>query len=86
MKNFTKVCLVLITMLMASSLLAQTKITGVIMDGEINQSLAGANVFVKGTQVGATTDLDGKFELTTTESSGTLLVSFLGKKTCHPST
>ena len=81
MKNFTKVCLVLITMLMASSLLAQTKITGVIMDGEINQSLAGANVFVKGTQVGATTDLDGKFELTTTESSGTLLVSFLGFET-----
>lgn len=48
------------------------------MDGEFNESLAGANVLVKGTQDGATTDLDGKFELTTTETSGTIVVSFLG--------
>lgn len=81
MKNFTNVCLILITMLSASSLFAQTKITGVIMDGEFNESLAGANVFVKGTQVGTTTDLDGKFELTTTETSGTIVVSFLGFET-----
>ncbi|CAM3724063.1 carboxypeptidase-like regulatory domain-containing protein [Flavobacterium gelidilacus] len=81
MKNFTNVCLILITMLSASSLFAQTKITGIIMDGEFNESLAGANVFVKGTQVGTTTDLDGKFELTTTETSGTLVVSFLGFET-----
>jgi iron complex outermembrane receptor protein len=81
MKNFTNVCLILITMLSASSLFAQTKITGVIMDGEFNESLAGANVFIKGTQVGTTTDLDGKFELTSTETSGTIAVSFLGFET-----
>lgn len=80
MKNFTKVCLVLMIMLTASSF-AQTKITGIIMDGEYNEPLPGANVVVKGTQVGATADFDGKFEFTTTEKSGTLLVSFLGFET-----
>lgn len=48
------------------------------MDGEYNETLAGANVLVKGSQDGTTTDLDGKFELTTSAQSGTLLVSFLG--------
>ena len=80
MKNFIKVCLVLMMTLSASSF-AQTKITGIIMDGEYNEPLPGANVVVKGTQVGATTDFDGKFEFTTTEKSGTLLVSFLGFET-----
>jgi iron complex outermembrane recepter protein len=51
------------------------------MDGEYNEPLPGANVVVKGTQVGATADFDGKFEFTTTEKSGTLLVSFLGFET-----
>lgn len=60
---------------------AQTKITGIIMDGEYNEALPGANVFVKGTQVGATTDFDGKFEFTTIEKSGTIVVSFLGFET-----
>lgn len=48
------------------------------MDGEYNETLAGANVLVKGSQDGTTTDLDGKFELTTSAQSGTLVVSFLG--------
>lgn len=77
MKNFTKIFLVFMIMLTASSF-AQTKISGIIMDGEYNESLPGANVYIKGTQVGTTTDLDGKFEITTTEKSGTIIVSFLG--------
>lgn len=78
MKNITKVCFALMIMLFANSLSAQTKISGVIIDGDANQSLLGANVSIKGTQQGTTTDFDGKFELTTDEKSGTLLVSFLG--------
>ncbi|WP_338377545.1 carboxypeptidase-like regulatory domain-containing protein [uncultured Flavobacterium sp.] len=78
MKNFINVSLVIIAMLSTSSFFAQTKISGVIMDGEYNETLAGANVLVKGSQDGTTTDLDGKFELTTSAQSGTLVVSFLG--------
>lgn len=51
------------------------------MDGEFNESLLGANVIVKGTKVGTITDVNGKFEFTTAESSGTLIVSFLGFQT-----
>lgn len=68
-------------LLVASVALAQTKITGVIFDGEFNQPLAGANVLVKGTSDGATTDLNGKFELTTNETSGQIVVSYLGFQT-----
>lgn len=78
MKNFINVSLVIIAMLSTSSFFAQTKISGVIMDGEYNETLAGANVLVKGSQDGTTTGLDGKFELTTSAQSGTLVVSFLG--------
>lgn len=77
MKNFTKIFLVFMIMLSASSF-AQTKISGTVMDGEFNEPLPGANLYIKGTQVGTTTDLDGKFEITTTEKSGIIIVSFLG--------
>ena len=57
---------------------SQSKITGVIFDGDLNQPLAGASVVVKGTSNGTATDLDGKFELTTTQKSGVISVSYLG--------
>ncbi len=43
---------------------AQTTITGVITDAESGESLLGANVVIKGTTIGGSTDLDGKFSIT----------------------
>ena len=42
---------------------AQTtgKIAGVVMDESSNQALPGANVFIDGTSIGASTDLNGEF-------------------------
>lgn len=60
------------------SVFSQSKITGVIFDGDLNQPLAGASVVVKGTSNGTATDLDGKFELSTTQKSGVISVSYLG--------
>ncbi len=80
MKKLTKISFAIMLMFSAS-LFAQTKVTGIIMDGEYNQPLPGASVFVKGTKIGSTTDFDGKFEFTTTEKSGILLISFLGFET-----
>ena len=77
MKIFKNVLLAgffLITM----SVFSQSKITGVIFDGDLNQPLAGASVVVKGTSNGTATDLDGKFELSTTQKSGVISVSYLG--------
>jgi hypothetical protein len=58
---------------------AQVKISGTILDGEGNMPLPGANVVIKSSKIGTTTDFNGKFELSTTLSNdGELSISFLG--------
>lgn len=52
-------------------------ITGTVLD-ENGESVIGANVLVKGTTDGATTDLDGHFSITTGNASVTLVVSYVG--------
>lgn len=51
--------------------IAQTpkKVTGLIISEEDNQPVVGASVLVKGTTVGATTDIDGKFTINNVPSS-----------------
>ena len=62
---------------------AQTqKVTGVVISDEDGQPVIGASVFVKDTQMGVITDVDGKFELPRVPSSAkTLVVSFIGMET-----
>lgn len=62
--------------MVVSTVFSQGKITGTITDGQ--NSLPGANVAVKGTKVGASTDFDGKFTVNTTANSGELVISFIG--------
>ena len=59
---------------------AQRTITGMISspDGE---PLVGASVVVKGTNVGALTDVDGKFSLAVPKEAQTLVFSFVGYQT-----
>ena len=51
--------------------IAQTpkKITGSVISEEDNQPVVGASVLVKGTTVGTTTDIDGKFTINNVTSS-----------------
>ena len=51
--------------------IAQTpkKITGSVISEEDNQPVVGASVLVKGTTVGSTTDIDGKFTISNVPSS-----------------
>jgi len=60
---------------------SQSKVTGTVIDGEFNQPLAGASVVVKGTSEGTATDFDGKFEISTSQKSGEIVISFLGYET-----
>ena len=59
---------------------AQTgKIAGTILDKDLNnQVLPFANVAVKGTKIGTTTDLDGKYKLEVPVGKHVLILSFLG--------
>ena len=52
-------------------------ISGTVSD-ETGATLPGASVIVKGTKIGATTDINGKFELNIPADSKTLFVRFIG--------
>ncbi|MCG9793193.1 TonB-dependent receptor [Flavobacterium algicola] len=62
--------------LVVATAFSQGKITGTITDAQ--GSLPGANVAVKGNATGVSADIDGKFSINTTVSSGELIISFLG--------
>lgn len=57
---------------------SQGTITGTVMDGETNSPLPGASVVVKGTSNGTSTDFDGNFTIEVSESTGNLVVSYIG--------
>jgi hypothetical protein len=74
MKNL----LLFILLLNSAAISAQTLLTGKVTDKK-GHSLPGANVLLKGTYDGATTDTVGKFEFNTFEKdTATLLVSYVG--------
>ena len=79
-KNYLKQCLLLCAFLMISAIsFAQSAvINGTVVD-ETNQPLPGASVLVKGTQNGASTDVNGNFKLTgVSNGTVTLQVNFIG--------
>ncbi|BDW92155.1 TonB-dependent receptor [Allomuricauda sp. XS_ASV26] len=57
---------------------AQGTLTGTVVDGDLGGPLPGATVMVKGTRTGTSTDFDGNFTLEVNQSSGTLIVSYIG--------
>lgn len=66
----------------AMSMNAQETIKGKINDGLLNDVLIGANVTIQGTTVGTITEVDGTFELKTTEAFPLILeISYLGYET-----
>lgn len=77
-----------LTMILASLFLclgtaiAQTAVTGTVVSADDGQPIIGATVRVVGTEnVGAVTDLNGKFSLTVPEGKRTLRVSYVGMTT-----
>ena len=61
---------------------AQEVIKGIINDGMLNDVLIGANVTIQGTTVGTVTEIDGTFELSTSEAFPlNLEISYLGYET-----
>ena len=60
------------------SLLGQTNVSGIVTDIN-NTPLGGVNVIAKGSNVGTTTDYDGKFSLSTDQSTPfDLIISYIG--------
>ncbi len=70
-------CLGLVPLGRAQSGNSPTQITGKIKD-ENNTGIPGASIVVRGTSVGTTSDVDGKFSLSVPDKKATILVSFVG--------
>ena len=81
MKNL-KTWLTFTSLFLSLCLYAQTgKVEGVVTDGEFNEPLAFANVLVKGTTTGTTTDFDGNYTIDLDPGTYTLVFSFVGYAT-----
>ena len=64
--------------LLAAQSIAQTIITGTVVDASSGEPLPGVNILIKGKGTGATTDLEGMYRLGEVSSSDVLLFSFIG--------
>ena len=76
--------LVLFFILINGIIFSQEKgvVTGIVVDGEMNnEALPFANVFIKGTENGATTDFDGLYTIRVNEGIYTIVFSFVGYQT-----
>lgn len=57
-------------------------VSGVVTGEEDGEPIVGASVLVKGTSLGAVTNIDGKFSITNVPNSAkTLVISFIGMQT-----
>ncbi len=56
----------------------QKAITGTVLSSEDSSPLPGASIVVKGTTIGASTEIDGKFTINVPQDATTLVVSFIG--------
>ena len=80
MKN--RLLTLVISLLPCTILLAQTHITGKVLDGAMQgQPAIGASVVVAGTTVGTMTDMEGNFALDVPDGKFILQVSMVGYKT-----
>ena len=61
-----------------ASAMAQTAITGTVLSADDDSPIYGASVLVKGTNVSAITDADGRFSIKLPDGSNTLVVSYIG--------
>ncbi|MCF8274225.1 MAG: TonB-dependent receptor [Flavobacteriaceae bacterium] len=78
MKKTTQFLLLTVALIFSTVAMAQSTVTGIVMDAELNAPLPGANIIEKGTTNGVSSDFDGKFSLTTQATSGQIVVSYVG--------
>ena len=77
-----KLLLLMIGLVCGSMAMAQTVVTGTVVD-EASQPLIGATVIAPGTTLGTSTDLNGTFKLTLRDGANQVQVSYLNYKTVN---
>jgi len=77
-KQVLKITMLVMLFAFTNVLYAQRDITGVVKDAKDGVVLPGVNVMVKGTSVGSTTNVDGKYSVKVPSGSTILVFSFIG--------
>lgn len=72
-----RLTLIAISLIMSLSAFAQVTVNGLVLDSG-HEPIIGASVFVKGTQTGTATDIDGRFSIKVPSPTSTLVISYLG--------
>eukprot|EP00388_Colpodella_angusta_P017085 GDKJ01042316.1.p1 GENE.GDKJ01042316.1~~GDKJ01042316.1.p1 ORF type:complete len:978 (+),score=107.10 GDKJ01042316.1:58-2991(+) len=70
--------LLFLFLLLPFGALAQSTLSGVVLDQKLNEPLPGVNVTVQGASNGTTTDFDGKFQLAGLKNGDKIVFSFIG--------
>ncbi|RMD49183.1 MAG: TonB-dependent receptor [Ignavibacteria bacterium] len=80
MSKMYKLTILLSVILFSMTLYAQKtyKLSGVVTSAETGEKLVGANVFLKGTTLGAATDIDGKYSIDAPKGTYTVVCSYVG--------
>lgn len=80
MSKLYKLTIFLSVIFLSMTLYAQKTYTlsGVVTSAESGEKLVGANVFLKGTTLGAATDMDGKYSIEVPKGSYTVVCSYVG--------
>jgi TonB-linked SusC/RagA family outer membrane protein len=70
--------LLLLLLMLPLSALAQSTLSGTVIDNATGGPIPGVNVIVEGTTNGTATDMDGKFTLSNVTSGNRIVFSFIG--------
>ncbi|MGK4566121.1 carboxypeptidase-like regulatory domain-containing protein [Flavobacterium sp. 3HN19-14] len=79
MKTIYKKLLILL-LLLPFSVLAQSTLTGTVVEKTTGQPLPGVNVTIQGTTNGTSTDFDGKYSLSNVKNGSVIVFSYIGYK------
>ena len=76
--SLKKRAVIMLTLLLgATAICAQQKVTGIVKDA-LNDPLAGVNVIVRGTTIGAITDINGAYTVNAPGSNSVIEFSYIG--------
>lgn len=78
MKTIKKGLLTGLLFMVVSTVFSQGKITGTVKDGELRTGVPAVNISIAGSTTGTSTDIDGKFAINSTTSSGKIVISYIG--------
>ena len=78
MKKITQFLLFAIALVFSTAAVAQSTVTGTVIDSETSSPLPGVNVIEKGTTNGVSSDFDGNFTIKTGSTDAVILISYIG--------